>query len=544
MDLTGISLGTDIPEMVSMRLAYDDAGGSRSSLMTALGVFLVVGAVYIATGSGRIDIIDGQYRFDVAHNLVDDRSVQVRDPFLSDAAQGIDGVYSPYGISGSLVALPLVALGRLGPPSIDREQFFFSFTSALLGAGTAAILFLFYVELGIARPAALFWTAVASFATLSFPAATTTFDQTQHGFFVIVACFAAVLGARRDSMRFVIAGGAALAVLVNFQETYAILFPTLGLATVRPWASPEDRRRSIERFVVFVFVGRLGLLCWALFNNFRFGSFLFSGKGQNHPSPFGNPVVGLAGLLVSPGKSIFLYSPPTALALFGLRGLIARERILGFAVAASSLAYLALMSVLSFYGGDWCWGPRYFVVILPLLALAFPFTTFSRPSERVVSRSLIAAGLVVQLLAISVDHHRFFYERSLPRFFWYSDRAFYFRHSSLFARPMEIWESLHEGVPAEADAFRPGPYSNRLTYAVFGGWAHTDVRPPQWMRYYRVFWLPRPWPLWLATVPKPERPVNLEVAYVTVLVMAVSGTLALRAGRGPTNLRPLQSAKT
>ena len=43
-----------------MRLAYDDAGGSRSSLMTALGVFLVVGAVYIATGSGRIDIIDGQ----------------------------------------------------------------------------------------------------------------------------------------------------------------------------------------------------------------------------------------------------------------------------------------------------------------------------------------------------------------------------------------------------------------------------------------------------------------------------------------------------
>ena len=72
---------------------------------------------------------------------------------------------------------------------------------------------------------------------------------------------------------------------------------------------------------------------------------------------------------------------------------------------------------------------------------------------------------------------------------------------------------------------------------------HTDVRPPQWMRYYRVFWLPRPWPLWLATIPKPERPVNLEVAYVTVLVMAVSGTLALRAGRGPANLRPVQSAK-
>ena len=65
---------------------------------------------------------------------------------------------------------------------------------------------------------------------------------------------------------------------------------------------------------MFLFVAGIGLLFYLGFNNFRFGSLLFSGKGVNHPSPLGNPLVGLPGLLVSPGKSIFLYSPPTVIA--------------------------------------------------------------------------------------------------------------------------------------------------------------------------------------------------------------------------------------
>ena len=306
----------------------------------------------------------------------------------------------------------------------------------------------------------MLWTAVGAFATLAFPAATSVFDQTQHAFFVAAACYLAFLAARRDSMRLAIAGGVALAILVNFQETYAILFPTIGMATLAaPGASPEQRRRSLERYIVFMFVGGIGLLVWAGLNNFRFGSLLLSGKGGgNHPSPYGNPLIGIAGLLFSPGKSIFLYSPPTVLALLGLWNLSRGERRLGQAIVATAAAYLALISSLSFFGGDWCWGPRYFVSILPLLALGFPFLRFDTTPRRLAVGTLLVSGLAVQFLGISIDQHPFFYGRSLRPFFWSTDRSFYFRESALFARPAELLTRMRDGVPREAELFRPGPY--------------------------------------------------------------------------------------
>lgn len=523
---------------------------SRSPAVPA-GVFLAVLSVYCLAGPGRIDIIDGQYRFDVARSLLDRGSLEVRDPYLrGGTAKGRDGRhYVGYGIAGSVVSLPLVLAGRAGDAaealSIDRQQFFFSFTSAVFGAATAALLFVFYRTLAVAPGAALLWTIIAAFTTLAFPAATSVFDQAQHGFFVLAACFLAFVGARRESLWWTAAGGLALAVAVNFQEAYVVLFPTLGLATLSAeHASVDQRRRSLTRFVVFIAVGGLGLLLWSAVNYIRFEHPFFSGKGVGHPAVLGDPLVGLTALLFSPGKSIFLYSPPIALALFGLRELFRRERRLAFAVVAASLALIGVVSSLSFFAGDWCWGPRYFVPILPLLALGFPMYRMRTRSDRVFAPALVAAGLVVQLLAISVDHHRFFYERGLPAFFWDGNAEFYFRESALLDRPGELLTSLREGVPPEADAFRPGPYPKLLTYAVFGGWERgrpMKVAEPvfffwpakQWMRQFQVFWLLRPWPLWMSKIAPHERFIDVRTATAILIAFGVTGIAAIRYGLSP-----------
>lgn len=498
--------------------------------LVATGLFLLVAGIYAAAGPGRIDIIDGQYRFEVARNIVEDASVQIRDLYLGDAVPGLIGAYSSYGISGSLVALPLIAAARLsGPPSVDREQFLFSFTSAVYGAASTALLFLFYVRLGVRAKAAAGWALVAALATLSFPASATVFDQAQQGFFVLAACYFGWLSARHDSMRLAVIAGVALVVLVNFQESYAVLLPGLALAAWGAPTTPADRRRALERCAVVVFVGGLGLLVYAGFNNFRYGSLVFSGKGVNHPSPLGNPIVGAAGLLFSPGKSIFLYSLPTAISLAGLVRLSREHWNLGRAVAVTASTYFALIATLSFYGGDWCWGPRYFATILPLVALGFPYAR-PRGFTRVVVGVAIAAGLAVQLLALSLDHHRFFYARALPRFFWANDRGFYFHESALLARPGEILDSWREGVPEVATAFRPGPYPEQLTYAVFGMWGRPDLSPPAWMRRYGVFWLPRPWPLWMRTIPRERLPVNPDGVLAGLAVIALAGGCAMMVG--------------
>jgi hypothetical protein len=503
----------------------------KRSVLLPLGVFLVCAAIYGAAGPGRIDMIDGQYRFEVARNIIDDGSVQISDIFLGGAVDGLLGAYSSYGLSGSVVAVPLVLVSRaVGAPSLDRDQFFFSFTSALFGAAVAALVFVFYTRLGIPPRRALAWTAVAAFATLMFNGSVTVFDQIQHGFFILAACLCAFEGARRDSLGLMALGGASLAVLVNFNETYGIVFPTLAIAGLTGVDATTNRRRAFERVLVFFFVAGIGVLFYLGYNNFRFGSLLFSGKGVNHPSPLGNPLIGLPGLLVSPGKSILLYSPAVIVAVAGLPRLLRAHRALGLAIVATVGAHLALISTVSFFGGDWCWGPRYFNATLPLLALGFPFAVVAAGRiRRRVYATLIALSAVIQVMGLSLDHHRFFYARSLPAFFWYTQRTFYFRESALFARPGEILESVRDGVPKEVVAFRPGPYP-LLTYAVFGGWGRPDLAPPAWMRLYAVFWLPRPWPLWMQAIPEEGRPIDVGRGLAVLLVAALAGSAAIGVG--------------
>ena len=90
------------------------------------GTFLFFLAIYLISGPGRIDIIDGQHRFEVAWNFVERGRPIVRDAFLS-ARVGVDGArYSFYGLPASVAGTPLVWLGfvfgwqgwRAGPFSL------------------------------------------------------------------------------------------------------------------------------------------------------------------------------------------------------------------------------------------------------------------------------------------------------------------------------------------------------------------------------------------------------------------------------------------
>jgi hypothetical protein len=500
----------------------------RSHGLGAIGLFLTTLAAYALLNAGRVDMIDGQYRFEVAKNLLAERSVHVSDPYLMGRVIGADGrAYSPYGLSGSLLALPLVAMARAtGEITLDRQQFWFSFTSPVFGAATAALIFIFFCSLGVPQQSALGWSAVSAFATLAFPAATTVFDQSQHAFFVTLSCLSAFLSARRDSAWLAVLGGACVGVLINFQEVYVLLLPTLGLACL---ADKDEgataRRRGYRRFAIFVAVGLVGLVAWVLFNEYRFGTWLYSGKGTNHPAAFGNPILGLLGLTTSPGKSLLLYSPPSVVALFGLRRLAHQRQRLGMAIGFASATYVALISSLTFYGGDWCWGPRYFVPVLPLFALGLPWIDSVFPANRLMIRGVIALGIAVQLLGLTLDHHRFFYSRSLPAFFWANEPTFYFKHSALLSRPGEIMESARIGVPPEATTFRPGPYPESVTYAVFGHWGDPETPLPVWMRKFKVFWLPRPWPLWLAALPLEQRPTRLVTVVPLLLIIGSLGSV-------------------
>ena len=274
------------------------------------------------------------------------------------------------------------------------------------------------------------------------------------------------------------------------------------------------------------------------FNDARFDDPLYTGRGGSGAGlrggaldipTFDNPLEGAVSLLVSPGKGILFFAPPVLLALWGARPLWRRAPWLGGAVLATAALHFGMISSLSFFGGDWAWGPRYLVVLLPLAALAWACIP-GEPLRRAPVRALIGAGVAVQLLAIGVDHQRYFFERSLPPFFWLEDWS-YFRGSALLARPAELVDVLDgdEGLPGRR--FSPTPYAGSTTYAMFGPNA-SNTGSDEWMRAFRVFYLPRPWPLWMSALEPDRRPFDpLGPALVCLLLLAAGVVLALKAAR-------------
>ena len=535
----------------------------RGRWRIATGIFLLVLSVYVLTSPGRIDIIDGQTRFDVAYNWIVNGRPVIRDPWIGPhmGVVGRDGLrYSFYGAPGSVFALPLVWLGiQTGGPDIQPSQFLFSLTSSIFGAGIASLLFFFYLELGVTTRKALIWTLVSSFATYVWPISNSTFDNAQHAFFALAALYFGFLSARRRSPAYAALGGLMAGVLFLYQEYFLLIVPALAISTLKftgaddssasrsprqqdsrvgrviatakrafqaatailrgAWNGLGDARSSGARYCAFIAATGVGVFLSLAYNDYRFGSWFDNGKVSQvvHSAVpfFGNPIAGFLTLLVSPGKSVFLYSPALILGVIGVRQWWRRKPELFVAVAASSLILVGFISCITFAGGDWCWGPRYLTLLLPLWALGFPFVVGVNV-RRELAVAVIAVGFLVQAMALSVENQRFFFERGLNDYFWAEDSWTYFKRSALFARPEEV-ASLSQGVPPTARLFNSIPIPDWSTYTILGPPVNLPRRlTPLWIRDYKIYFLARPWPLWMWWLPPSIRPVNI-LAWLTAL---------------------------
>lgn len=143
-------------------------------------------------------------------------------------------------------------------------------------------------------------------------------------------------------------------------------------------------------------------------NAVRFGSPLNSGYAdEGFTTPF---YVGLYGLLLSTGKSVFLFSPITLLGLAGLRWLWRRrpaETLLAGGVFLVTILYYAPWW--AWYGG-WSWGPRFLVPVLPFLVLPIGALLLERRWARPATIVLALAGLGIQLLGALIDFNPYIVE--------------------------------------------------------------------------------------------------------------------------------------
>jgi hypothetical protein len=502
-----------------------------------LGVFLAVLGIYLATGSGRIDSIDGQVRFDATAAMLDVGRLQLRDPAVRFAgALGVDSrLYTPYGPAPSVAALPLVAVGKqFADPRGERRRFLFSWTTGFFGAGTAALLALFFLGLGVEPRRAAAWALLAAFATYLWPGAETVLEQGQHAFWMLFALWLGFESRRRDSTTRAVAGGLAAGVLVLYQVPYLVELPILALSVLGRDGGGSRRSSHRGRYLVYLAAASIGPALLLAYRLSVFGSPVLP-RLVNYPYPplVGNPLTGVAGLLFSPGKSVFLYSPLLVLALLGFGSFRRRFSTVSLVVFALTVVHVLIIGSLSFWHSEWCWGPRYLLVLIPLWCLAMPFAIEGRRWRRNLAVGLVAAGVAVNLLGLAVVHERFYFERGLPTYFWYRNNAFFWHNSALFSRVGELVAIAKWDRP-EVRAFAPAAYRGLLTYTISPAGPLTPS--PSWLDDFLVFNVPRPWPLWTAAarrrgieVPLPTTGILLGLAATTALGLSLLWFGVLRA---------------
>ena len=507
-------------------------------IAAALLLWLACSAAYFLTAPGRIDMFDGGIRHEVTESLIEIGVPAVRDPAFPGLAGRWGYRYAWYELGSSVTAIPFVLIGRaLGHGSLESKQFAFSMTTVPFAAGAAAMLFLIYGRLGVPLKRALVWALVFAFGTLIWPYAGSSFDAALQAFWLTLAVWSAIEAFDGRSIGWATLSAIAFAMLINVQEAYVVL---VGCAAASaPLTLATVRRRLREPLVIAVLGGgAAGLLLIGAANFIRYGDPTNTGRmitTGTHPV-FGNPVIGLAGLLISPAKSIFLYSPTCCVAIVGLVRLIKSDARRLAPIPACLVLHLALIAMLRFWHGEWAWGPRYLVATLPLVSIGLPFASRS-PASRSIVAAIAATAVAVQILAVSVDHQRYYFDRSLAPFFWLDESTMY-TDSPLLARPRELREIARGRDVKHATALVPGPRPLSMTSSIFGP-------PPEllrlghlWTRQYLVFDVPRPWPFWGRHLPEEQRPGNIElmtILGVITMAAAFTGLAGVVFARGETD---------
>lgn len=306
------------------------------------------------------------------------------DPYYAKRVEG--GHVSRYSVVPALLAvpfyLPFVATGSELP--LEKLE---KLSAAALTALSVGVVWLTMRR--VVRP------PLAWFATLAYAFGSGSFGTSSHGLWQHAPSQLMLATA----LLCLVSGRAGLA---GLPLGWAVVIRPPNLLVVAPLVAYVffHHRRQLAPLLL----GMLPALAFQLWYNWAYlgGPLRFTvGPNGEGWEEWSTPLwVGLSGLLFSPGRGLFLYSPVFALSVLGmaLSWRKGGDPLIRWLSVACLLLLLALSRFIIWWGGD-CFGPRYLVDLGPLLALAMA------PAEGLLTRSLagrLAAGALL-LWSVAVN---------------------------------------------------------------------------------------------------------------------------------------------
>jgi hypothetical protein len=496
---------------------------SRRQSIALAGLFVSTFSLLALSGPGRIDIIDGQTRYEVARSLVEHGDVQIRDPTVwYPVAPGRDGrIYTNYRLPHSLLGVPAILLAdATGPVSEARRHFFFSLINAFAGAACVLAYAIWFLHSDLTLRSASIWAALGLLATPLWYYSASTFDDALGAAFVLWALLAARLSRERGSLGWGAIAGMAIGIAINCKQPLGIfLLPVAVIACAGP--------RRNARLALIAIGAALGGLTYLLYERYKFPPGTVWLPNKYAPPVWHTQVLAAAlVLLVSPAAGILWYCPAIVLACAGYGPWRNADRRFTMAVLVSCVGFFVFICCLGFFKGDVGWGPRYLTPVIAVLWLMAPAGAARLGRSR--SALLIVVSVLVQLLSLGHDPHRLYVRNQYQPIIniAYPWLHFDVHCSHLLYRPIEIIETL--ASDAKPERFSPAPSP---TYAM----PPPDglISEPEALTHYRLFQALRPWWACQFYLPADERPVNLIFTLSAMVSLFGFGLVLMGIGLRP-----------
>jgi hypothetical protein len=338
-------------------------------------LFCFLTCLYLLIGSREPPWADAKVMYETAVSLVDHQrlDLDLDAPAFFFAFHG-GKKYGLYPLGNTLAIMPsrllyhgLAALPKA--PTGLLAIFTSHLSSSLLAAGCCAMFFWLLEQEKISRRTATLLSLALGAQTILVIYARVAYSEALQAFLMVWMTVLAFKLAEQPTARRAAAAGFVVGWLVT---TKAINVFPVGVALLYLVWSLRHERAQLARTVG---IAALACLPWAVLtlvlNRIKTGSFFDTGYTTAGGAPVfsGQFYPALIGYFLSPGKSIFFYSPVLVLGLLGVRSYLRTHP--AHAWLALGLIAAVLLPHLKFpaWPGGWVWGPRYAVAVTPLILL-------------------------------------------------------------------------------------------------------------------------------------------------------------------------------
>jgi hypothetical protein len=416
-------------------------------------VWLLVGflALYTALTRGHFYASDEVQVFQQTRSLWEQGDLSVAPNI--NTARGRGGQYfAQYGVGQSVLALPFYLAGKTvhqfldhigakswiktfeGPPIGEPDKhwggeveiFFVNLFGAFALSALMAVFFVFNIRLGAAPAWALAATVILGVTTHVTGFGVEFLQHPAEALFLLLAFYFLFIDSTAPNWRYRSVGGSMAGIMLLVRASSLVLIPALtGYLLWHAFRRSKTGNRGSSLMaaagssVPFLIPVLAAVLVTMAVNYAKWGEFSFSGSYRTFNSFTNSWLVSLYGYMFSPGQSVIIFSPILLLAPVYFLPFVKKHLAETCAILGLTISYALFYGRSQAWHGQWCFGPRYLMAMIPLLLL--PLGSWLSIAGRTVWLAVVPlaiVGVFIEILHIAVNvsyvYYREGYDKLIP----------------------------------------------------------------------------------------------------------------------------------